>query len=258
MNFYAAISFLNFLIKSKNQHGVHSPFVYNLVTKCLYDQKSYKDYEIIKEYRNNLISTKTSIEIEDFGSGSKKFKSNIREVSAIAKTSASSLKKAFLLHRLVKYLDAKNILELGTAAGIGSAALATGNNSAKVVSVEGSQQLAVFSKKELANFGINNVEVINAEFSSALTELKNHQWDLIFFDGHHDQVATVNYFETLLPSAHHNTVMIFDDIYWSEGMQKAWKTISNHPKITVSIDTFHFGIVFFRREQTKEHFYIRL
>ncbi|TPV32301.1 class I SAM-dependent methyltransferase [Paucihalobacter ruber] len=258
MNTHAAKSYLNFLLRSNNQHGVHSPFVYNLVIRCFYDKKKYEDYVTLRKYRASLISNQQTKEIEDFGSGSKKFDSNFRKVSAIAKTSGSTIKKAFLLYRLVNYLDAKNILELGTALGMGTAALAVGNNSSKVVSVEGSQQLADFSRKKLAEYRINNVEIINEQFSIALKNLKNHQWDLIFIDGHHDQTATINYFETLLPSAHNDTVMIFDDIYWSEGMLKAWKTIVNHPKVTVSIDTFYFGIMFFRKEQNKEHFYIRL
>jgi hypothetical protein len=62
----------------------------------------------------------------------------------------------------------------------------------------------------------------------------------------------------LLPKAHNNTVFIFDDIHWSPEMTEAWKTIIKHPKVTVSIDTFFWGIVFFRKEQAKEHFVIRV
>jgi predicted O-methyltransferase YrrM len=258
MSLYTVKYYFSFLFKSTNQYGVHSPFVYNLLTRCFYDKKKSGDYVTLRKYQASLISNKQTLEIEDFGSGSKKFESNFRKVSAIAKTSGSNLNKAFLLYRLVKYLDAKKVLELGTALGMGTAALAVANNASKVVSVEGSKQLADFSQKKLADFHINNVEIVNQRFSKALTNLKNYQWDLIFIDGHHDQIATINYFETLLSSAHNNTVMIFDDIYWSEGMLKAWKTIINHPKVTVSVDTFYFGIVFFRREQNKEHFYIRL
>ena len=33
-------SYLQFLVKSTNQHGVHSPFVYNYITKGFYEQKN--------------------------------------------------------------------------------------------------------------------------------------------------------------------------------------------------------------------------
>jgi hypothetical protein len=51
--------------------------------------------------------------------------------------------------------------------------------------------------------------------------------------------------------------MVFDDIYWSEGMAAAWTEIKADPAVTVSIDLFHFGLVFFRKESPKENFVIR-
>ena len=68
----------------------------------------------------------------------------------------------------------------------------------------------------------------------------------------------MHYFEALLPKATNDTVFIFDDIYWSKGMTEAWETIKQHPKVTVTVDTFFWGFVFFRKEQAKEHFTIRL
>jgi len=41
-------------------------------------------------------------------------------------------------------------------------------------------------------------------------------------------------------------------------MEEAWHYIKEHSKVTVTIDTFQWGIVFFRREQEKEHFIIRV
>ena len=88
--------------------------------------------------------------------------------------------------------------------------------------------------------------------------LKDKSWDLVFMDGHHNKEATLNYFEALLPQLHSNSIVILDDINWSRGMQEAWAAVKAHPQVTVTIDTFFWGLVFFRHEQAKEHFTIRL
>ena len=75
---------------------------------------------------------------------------------------------------------------------------------------------------------------------------------------HHDKLATIAYFEALLPNIHNDSLIIFDDIYWSKGMTEAWEYIYNHDQVTVSIDTYYFGLVWFRKEQPKQHFTIRL
>ncbi len=82
--------------------------------------------------------------------------------------------------------------------------------------------------------------------------------DLIYFDGNHQKEASLHYFEKLLPLAHNDSVFIFDDIHWSREMEEAWEEIKAHPRVRVSIDTFYWGLVFFRIEQEKEHFTIRL
>ena len=48
------LAYLKFWLKSKNHHGVQSPFVYNFVTKCLYNKSNYNDYDRLKSYRKNL------------------------------------------------------------------------------------------------------------------------------------------------------------------------------------------------------------
>jgi hypothetical protein len=43
---------LNFFGILKNEHVVHSPFVFNLITKCFYDKHSRPEYAILETYRN--------------------------------------------------------------------------------------------------------------------------------------------------------------------------------------------------------------
>lgn len=252
-------SYIKFLWNSKNEHAVHSPFVFNLITKCFYDSKPKLEYQVLKNYRNSLLVNKTTIEVKDFGSGSKVFKSNTRQISQIAKTAGISPKRAELLFRITNYFQPDTILELGTSLGLATSALALGNTNAKIITLEGCPTTMAIAKNQLQLFNINNVELVVTEFTYYLqtSNLKSEICNLIYFDGNHSKKATLNYFELLLPTITNDSVWIFDDIHWSSGMEEAWEIIKNHPKVTVTIDSFQWGIVFFRREQPKEHFVIR-
>lgn len=251
-------SYLSFLSQSSNQHGVHSPFVYNLITKCFYDSKPYPDYKQIKSYRSGLQANNNTIEIEDYGSGSRVFDSNKRTIKAIAKTSGSSLKRAKLLYRLSQYFSFQNGLELGTSLGISSQAMALGTPEMTLTSIEGCPNITKFTSSYLKQSGVSNVNVLNGTFNEVIPQLTDNRFDIIFFDGHHGKEATLDYFQQLLPKAHNNSLFLFDDIRWSPEMLDAWQTICQHPSVTVSIDTYKWGFIFFRKEQPKQHFTIRV
>jgi predicted O-methyltransferase YrrM len=255
---YSIKAYIKFLKASTNQHGVHSPFVYDLVTKCFYDKSKHKEYSILKQYRQSLYQNFNRITISDFGSGSRVFKSNERVITKMAKTSGISSKRAKLLFRMVSYFNSKSILELGTSLGLASSALSLGNKQASITTIEGCQETAKIAQEQFRTFQLNNIQVIVDTFEKALPELVSNQCNLVYVDGNHTKEATLNYFELLLPTTTNNSVFIFDDIHWSKGMTEAWDEIKNHPAVTVSIDTFYWGIVFFRKEQAKEHFVIRV
>lgn len=257
-------SYLKFLWHSKNEHAVHSPFVFSLLTKCFYDKKSKPEYAVLRKYRNSLLANKNTIEVTDFGAGSKVFKSNTRIISQIAKTAGISRKRAELLFRITHYFQPDSMLEIGTSLGLATAALSLGSQSvgikAKITTLEGCPNTMAIAKSELQLFNFDNVNPIVTEFSSFLgdIQLQTLNFKLIYFDGNHSKKATLDYFDLLLPTITNETVWIIDDIHWSPEMKNAWEIIKTHPKVTVTIDTFQWGLVFFRREQPKQHFIIRI
>lgn len=256
--FHILKSYLKFLFNSKNEHGVHSPFVYDLVTKCFHDTTNYSEYEILKKYRNLLLENKNTIDVTDFGAGSRVFKSNTREIAKIAATAGITSKNAKLLFRITHYFQSENILEIGTSLGLATSALSLGNPKAKITTLEGCPNTMNQAQVQFQKFNFKNIDCINTEFSSYLKsfDLQPTTYNLIYFDGNHSKKATLEYFELLLPTVTNETVWIFDDIHWSTDMEEAWELIKNHPKVTITIDTFQWGIVFFRKEQEKEHFVI--
>ncbi|WP_372756963.1 O-methyltransferase [Mariniflexile sp.] len=256
--FYQTIQYIKFILKSTNQHGVHSPFVYNLVTKCFYDKTVHTAYNNIFVYKKNLRKNNTKITFTDLGAGSLISKEKQRLISEIAKNAGTTKKRSKLLYRLTSYFNFTSILELGTSLGISTHAMHLGNPNASITTIEGCPNISGFTKANLENNLSKNINLVTGDISEVIKNLTSNTYDLIFFDGNHKKEATLNYFETLLKTTHNDSVFIFDDIYWSEGMTEAWKIIKQHPKVTVTIDTFFWGFVFFRREQVKEHFTIRV
>ena len=259
--FYQLKALLSFIGRSNNHHGIHSPFVYDLVTKCFYSsQKKYtKEFAQINNYRNSLYQNFNLIEVSDFGAGSKVFKSNKRKVSAIAKNAGISKKRTILLVKIVQYFNPNQILEIGTSLGIGTASLSIGYPKSKITTLEGCTETSKIAQENIDKFELGNIKLIIGDFKNTLPNvLKNQVFDLIYFDGNHQKEATIEYFELCLETAHNETVFIFDDIHWSKEMEVAWNYIKDHKKVTVSIDTYQWGIVFFRKEQPKEHFIIRV
>ncbi|WP_108866985.1 hypothetical protein [Aquimarina aquimarini] len=91
--------YFKFLYSSTNQHGVHSPFVYNLVTKCFYNKKQTPAYTSIKSI---LKRSKASVTI--------------------------TYKVAKLLNRTLSYFESKRALILANSADSISQILSTNND----------------------------------------------------------------------------------------------------------------------------------
>ena len=256
-------SYLKFIWNSTNAHGVHSPFVFNLVQKCFYDKTNYPEYNILDKYWFSLVEDNRTILVTDFGSGSRVFKSNKRKVSQIAEIAGISRKRAKLLFRITQYFMPNTILEIGTSLGLATSALALASENSSITSLEGCQETLSVAKEmfQFRSFNLQSERVafINTEFSKQLTtyNLQPTTYNLIFFDGNHSKQATLEYFDLLLPTIDNETVWIFDDIHWSLEMEEAWEIIKKHPKVTVTVDTFQWGLVFFRTEQVKEDFMVR-
>ena len=251
-------SYLKFVLRASNQHGVHSPFVYDLVTKCFYDKQQYPAYNTLKEHRKKLAADTSTLSITDFGAGSKVFNSNERPVHAIAKNAGISAKRQQLLFRLAKYFQPHSVLELGTSLGLGTMAVALGAPSAKITTVEGCAATSAKAKAYFSALAIKNIQLETLTFKTFFQQTTASTLDFVYVDGNHSKEASLENFEKLLKYAANESLFIFDDIYWSREMTEAWQEIIAHPKVTVSIDTFQWGLVFFRKEQPKQHFSIRV
>jgi predicted O-methyltransferase YrrM len=260
-NLFSLIAYLRYLLNSGSRHSVHSPFVYNLVDRVFRNRDENQAFEDISKLREKLRNKSQVIEITDFGSASnrKEYSHRFERVSSIVQHSSVSERYGRLLFRLVEYFMSKTIIELGTSVGISTLYLALANPDARVFTIEGCTTKSEQAASNFNELNVTNIDQHIGRFDIVLPDLVKQigKLDFAFIDGNHTYEATLANFKSLLNAAHNDTVFVFDDIHWSASMQKAWHEIIDHERVTVSVDIFRMGIVFLRKELSKQKFVIR-
>lgn len=260
--FQLAKKYLQYYFKAQNGkgHGIHSPFVFDFIIHVLNDKIKYDCYSEIESLRNELLKKNDSIDVEDFGAGSAVMPFKNRRIKDIAGTSLKRKKYAQLLFRIAKYYQSKDIVELGTSFGISSSYLASANNNSNIITFEGSHNIAKIALDNFKKIDLRNIELIEGDFEKTLplaaNKIKNV--DLLFIDGNHRKEPTLAYFNFFLKKSGAQSIFIFDDIHWSKGMEEAWSQVQQHDSVTLTIDLFFIGLVFFSHDfKVKQHFTIR-
>lgn len=241
-------------------HGVHSPFIYTFIKKVLNDKQHFAAYDQVETLRRQLLADNTQLKVEDFGAGSAINNTHQRPIARIARNAAKTRKFSQLLFRIAHYYQPATVLELGTSLGISTAYMSLANPAARVITGEGSTVVAEQANNNFRQLALRNIEQVTGNFDDTLPGIlqQTPAIDLVFMDGNHRLEPTLRYFEQLLPHTTEYSIIIVDDIHWSEGMEQAWEQIKRHAAVTLTIDLFFIGLVFFRKDfKVKQHFTIR-
>lgn len=253
------LRYINFLFSSSTKYDVHSPFLFELITTVFENKASNEDYISIENLKRQLINKKEEIEITDLGAGSKSGNDNIKTIAQIARNSSKPKKLGRLLYRLSAEFKPTNILELGTSFGLSTSYMALGNPGSKITTIEGCPNISSIANNNFAQLNINNIKLYTGNFDAVLPDILETipELNLVFIDGNHKKEPTIKYFEQCLEKSVNDTCLIFDDIHWSDEMEQAWNYIKQNKKVSLTVDLFYMGLVFFRKELTKENFVIR-
>ncbi len=231
--------------------GINSPFAQRVIQEVLFDTKKYGAYGRMLAARQRYLHSQQQVRVEDSGAGHRRGKTKEwRKVSDIVKRSSAPLKYHRLLYRATRYFKPDITLEAGTSLGLGTLALALGNPEGRVFTVEGDPASARLARQLFEQQHLPNITLLNGTFREMFPKVfqQTHRLDLVFLDGHHEEEPTLEYFGAFLPRFHEKSILVMDDIYWSRGMFRAWNTVRHHPSVSLSIDLFRMGILFFDPE----------
>lgn len=238
-------------IRSRKGYGIHSPFAYDFIRDIINPEKSsyFYCYDAIERlrYRLRLNNKRIILDNGDYST-----------VKRVAKTSASPNRDGQLLFRTSLFMQSKAILELGTSLGLGTAYLSCANQAAKVISVDHNASVQNIAKENAKLLKLNNITFINGKFVDKLPSILKgiEKLDLMFCDGHHQGDATLDYFNLTKERSHAQSVFIFHDIHWSKDMYQAWLEIIKDPLVSLSIECYNCGFIFFNPELNKQHYLV--
>jgi predicted O-methyltransferase YrrM len=247
-------------MRSVTRYKVHSPFVFGLINNVFRDRSVNKDLAELNLVNQKYKKRKDWIETVDLGAGAGKNK-NVRrktDVGKVVRKRGHNRRQLEMLYRLSRHFKPNTILEFGTAAGISTLYLGRGNPGCRLISMEGCMGLASVAQ---SNFEKRNlvVQLEIGDFNGMLDQVLAgiDQLDMVFFDGNHRKKPTLRYFNSCLSLANEESVFLFDDIHWSKGMEKAWEMIKKDKRVTITIDLFWVGLVFFKKGVAKQDFVLR-
>jgi predicted O-methyltransferase YrrM len=258
--FVMVFRYIKFRFSAKNRFSLHSPFVYNLYNNVFVDKNDAQnhDFEKIHLLCRQLFSDNTPMRTDDIGEKSKAGKSHT--IGKKARTISQPGKGGRVLYRLVKEFHPLSIIELGTGAGVGTLYLASVYKEIPVFTIEGNSIIFDIANKLISQSRLNNIKQYKGLFREVLPSVlqARKQVDMVFIDGDHKKDSVLEYFGMLKPFLNADSIVVLHDIYWSKDMLSAWNELVRDTTVVVSVDVFHFGILFFNPAISKQHHRIRI
>lgn len=153
------------------------------------------------------------------------------------------------LYLIARGFESSSALELGSCAGISAIYLSSAPHIRKFITVEGAEALAEIARDSLKSDG--NAKVVTSLFDEAIDSMlksPEERIDLAYIDGHHEKIATIHYFNRLIPLFDPGAVVIFDDISWSYDMREAWDLLSMRTEFSHAMDLGMIGVCIMKTE----------
>ncbi len=244
-------SLIQYYFNSDTIYRLHSPGLYDLVTKVFENKDYYYDFDLLAEVYNQLIRSDELIESTEFAM--QRLQSG-QKIGSFAQKALHPVEELHKLYKLIKWFCPSTILEFGTCLGLSSLTMQCGAPNAKVYTVEGNSQFVQIARQIHTHVGYPQIQTIQANFEEAISNFRDKSLDCVFIDGDHTYTATHQLINKINPLLGKKSLIILDDIHWSSDMYKAWVEIRHSDFVHCSLETLRWGLLFTDPNLSPIHF----
>ena len=225
-------------LRYRKGYGVHSPYIYNLITKVIEEKTLYYVFEDIENFRKELLSKEGPI-------------------ATLTAQETQPKNYGALLFRLVNFLKCRTILQIGSSVGVMSLYLAFPlRRGCNCYFLEERTGLLNPALTFAENHSLINFHPLEGAYAGSLQRLKTeiNSFDFIFINMQGASEKTREMLHLTESFISSDTVMVIDKIRKNKAMRKLWKEIKIRQDVRLTIDLLSLGLIFFNTQLHKQHY----
>lgn len=209
----------------------------------------------IQKFIHSLSNSQEKIPVHTLGAKSQHGSGDKRSVGSLVRFGSTSPFGRRLLSGLSVHFNCRTIYELGTSLGLTTLYLSRDPHTS-VFTFEGNEALVEKARTHFQVFDRKNIRIIEGDINKTLGQAlaEYPPPNLAYIDANHRYEPTLRYVRMLLKHGGENVILVIGDIHWSAEMTTTWESLKCLDEVTVSVDLFEAGLLFFRSDLTPGHY----
>jgi predicted O-methyltransferase YrrM len=224
-------------IRYRKGFGVHSPFVYNLITKVIEEKSVYYAFEEIEAFRRQLLQ-------DD-------------QLGRITARETQSAAYGGLLFRMVNFFKCRNVIEIGSSTGVMGLYLGMASRTYCDCRLMDERQGLAQSVEEFAlAHNLNRLQYVKGDYKESIPGLcaELSAADLLFINRLPETMPASELMHLCDPLIGKHSILILDDINRNKEMRKVWQQLKQDPRSRAIVDLYALGMVFFDNRLPKRYY----
>jgi len=236
-----------FRARHRKGHGIHSPFLFRLITEVMENKGHFSVYPVLKDAAVNVRNMIRILDVESY----RRMNPDTTDHLLKATRQLHLLPERFdrLLFRLVNDFQPRTIAFFGSTFGPTLLALALADKRISVVAQVENDHYRSFCRRLVEVYEVPNIRITG---TGAFTTC-----DFAVLQDPADPEHCHAILSQILSDPDFHGVVILCGIHTSQEMEHLWAKHKSNPVVRVALDIFEIGIFICREGLQKEEFVLR-
>lgn len=251
---FRTISRLIYLKRARHRrgHGIHSPFLFRLITEVVESRKRLPEYTIFKGLKNKVLNLLDDFQNPLLTEIYHQLNLHPSKPRKLYKKVELPLRYGKVVFRLIRYFKPSTIINYGPTFGVNLAVMALANNDSIIYQSISDPAYKLISKELIKDSAISNIQFVT---ENSVPEA-NPEFIMINYSD--NPILSRSVVQKYLRMHGDDRVLIIRGIHESQEMETIWQEMIVNESVRVSLDLFEIGIALFRKGLQKENFILKL